>query len=100
MAKKPAPSSLLSSPLISRKGEAIPAVAAPAPPPPEPPPVFVAPPSSSVSPVPKGTVGTIAVTVRLDPARYERLKLRGVRHRQSNQDMLVAALDAYLDANQ
>ncbi len=86
--KKPAPSSLLSSPLISRKGEAAPAVVSP-PPPPEPPPAVT----------PKGTVGTIAVTVRLDPARYERLKLRGVRHRQSNQDMLVAALDAYLDAN-
>ncbi len=89
--KKPAPSSLLSSPLISRKGEAAPAVVAPPlAPSPEPPPVVA---------VPKGTVGTIAVTVRLDPARYERLKLRGVRHRQSNQDMLVAALDAYLDAN-
>jgi hypothetical protein len=46
--------------------------------------------------VPKGIAGTIAVTVRLDPERYERLKFHGARQRQSNQQILVAALDAYL----
>lgn len=46
--------------------------------------------------VPKGIAGTIAVTVRLDPERYERLKIHGARQRQSNQQILVAALDAYL----
>lgn len=45
---------------------------------------------------PKGLAGTIAVTVRLDPERYERMKIHGVRQRQSNQQILVAALDAYL----
>lgn len=46
--------------------------------------------------MPKGIAGTIAVTVRLDPDRYERLKIHGARQRQSNQQILVAALDAYL----
>ena len=39
---------------------------------------------------------TIAVTVRLDEDRYVRLKVLGARTRRTNQDMLVAALDAYL----
>jgi hypothetical protein len=38
------------------------------------------------------------VTVRLDPGRYERLKMHGARRRQSNQEILVAALDAFLTA--
>lgn len=37
-----------------------------------------------------------AVTVRLTNADYRRLKLYGLEHRQSNQDIIVAALDAYL----
>jgi len=37
-----------------------------------------------------------AVTVRLTSADYRRLKLHGLEHRQSNQDIIVAALDAYL----
>ena len=48
--------------------------------------------------IPHGTKGTIAVTVRLDPARYQRLiafKARFPR-RMKNQEILVAALDAYL----
>lgn len=81
--------------LIVRKGEATPAT--------------VSPPSSVITPesvapaapvasaaVPKGIAGTIAVTVRLDPERYERLKVHGVRRRQTNQQIIVAALDAYL----
>lgn len=37
-----------------------------------------------------------AVTVRLTDAEYRRLKLYSLEHRQSNQDIIVAALDAYL----
>jgi hypothetical protein len=40
----------------------------------------------------------IAVTVRLEPGLYERLKLHGVRKRRSNQAILVDALVAHLDA--
>jgi hypothetical protein len=36
------------------------------------------------------------VTVRLDPNRYERMKIHGARQRRTNQQILVAALDAYL----
>lgn len=38
----------------------------------------------------------IAVTVRLSPADYRRLKLRGLESRTSNQNLIVAALNAYL----
>jgi hypothetical protein len=38
----------------------------------------------------------IAVTVRLTNADYRRLKLHGLEHRQSNQEIIVAALNAYL----
>ena len=42
---------------------------------------------------------TVAVTVRLDPERYRRLVSFGAKFapRRKNQDILVAALDAYLD---
>lgn len=43
----------------------------------------------------RGLHGTIAVTVRLDPKRYERLKVHGARRRRTNQDILVEALDRY-----
>lgn len=39
---------------------------------------------------------TIAVTVRLDETRYERLKRFGGQHRITNQDIIVAALDHFL----
>jgi hypothetical protein len=39
-----------------------------------------------------------AVTVRLDEARYLRLKLTGARLHRTNQDLLTAALDTYLAA--
>lgn len=39
-----------------------------------------------------------AVTVRLDEARYLRLKLSGARMHRTNQDILTKALDAYLTA--
>lgn len=84
--------------LIVRKGEAAPATASP-------PPTVSAPsePARSAAPassatLPKGTAGTIAVTVRLDPERYERLKMHGARRRQTNQQIIVTALDAYLPA--
>lgn len=45
--------------------------------------------------MPRGIQGTIAVTVRLDPNRYERMKVHGARRRLTNQDILVEALDRY-----
>jgi hypothetical protein len=47
---------------------------------------------------PHGTKGTIAITVRLDPQRYQRLIAYKARfpRRMKNQEILVAALDAYL----
>jgi hypothetical protein len=80
--------SQLSSGLIARKGGATPAA---------PGPVSQQPVSQqSPEPKPKGTAGTIAVTVRLDPERYEKLKMFGVKNRRTNQDILVGALDSYL----
>lgn len=38
----------------------------------------------------------IAVTVRLSPSDYRRLKMHGLEKRISNQNIIVAALDAYL----
>lgn len=43
----------------------------------------------------RGLQGTIAVTVRLDPVRYERLKVHGARLRRTNQEIFVEALDGY-----
>jgi hypothetical protein len=83
--------------LIVRKGEAIPAVAAPAPISDVLPATINAPPAAGPAPVPHGLAGTIAVTVRLDPMRYERLKIYGVRQRRTNQELLVEAIDAFLD---
>ena len=37
-----------------------------------------------------------AVTVRLTASEYRKLKLYGLEHKQSNQDIIVAALDTYL----
>jgi hypothetical protein len=68
---------------LVRKGEAAPAAATM---------------PAAVSDIPRGTKGTIAVTVRLDPARYQRLMAYKARfpRRMKNQEILVAALDAYL----
>jgi hypothetical protein len=48
--------------------------------------------------LPHGTKETVAVTVRLDAERYHRLVAYGARFapRRTNQDILVAALDAFL----
>jgi hypothetical protein len=62
--------------LITRKGQAAPAAV----------------------PTASATKDTIAVTVRLDPELYLALKGRGVsfRPRKTNQEMIVAAIKAYL----
>jgi hypothetical protein len=68
--------------LLVRKGDAQPATAeTPAPP-----------------ALPHGIKETVAVTVRLDAERYHRLVAYGARFtpRRTNQDILVAALDAFL----
>ena len=38
---------------------------------------------------------TIAVTVRLDEVRYERMKTWGTTRRVTNQEVIVAALDRF-----
>jgi len=42
-------------------------------------------------------VNTRLISVKLEPALYERLKMLGVRRRQSNQAIMVAALKAHLE---
>jgi hypothetical protein len=78
----------LEADLIARKGEAAPAAATT--------PTTV--PADSAN-VPHGTKDTIALTVRLDPDRYRRLVAyaAGFVPRKTHQDILVEALDAYLD---
>lgn len=81
--------------LIARKGEAAPAAPPRAPGPTAP---TQAGPGAQADDAPmaaRGSHGTIAVTVRLDPRRYERLKVYGARRRRTNQEILVEALDRY-----
>lgn len=73
---------------LVRKGEAAPTVK----------PIAVEQPPVVATPPARGTAGTIAVTVRLDPQLYERLKIHGVRRRRSNQEILVDALTRLLAA--
>lgn len=80
--------SRLAGGLIVRKGDAAPSVAA----------APLAGEARQAAVPPRGASGTIAVTVRLDPERYERLKIHGARNRRTNQQILVEALDCYLDA--
>jgi hypothetical protein len=42
----------------------------------------------------------IALTLKVDQARYEALKVLGARTRRSNQEILLAAFDAYLHAGE
>jgi len=74
--RKPAP---LDGTLIARKGHAAPAL-------------------TDTPKMPHGTKDTIAVTVRLDPERYQRLKAYVARfkRRVTHQEILIEALDAYL----
>jgi hypothetical protein len=83
--KKPAH---LSGELLARKGEAKPTVVSEA-----------HAPQRAEPALPKGGRNTVALTVRLDEERYRRLVAYGARFvpRRSHQDILVAALDAYLD---
>jgi len=92
----------LSAGLIAKKGEAAPVAAIQPVSPVSASPQPIASPSApaeTVTPTSKGAnTNTIAVTVRLDPDRYQALKLYGVKTRTSNQDVLVAALDQYLSS--
>ncbi len=79
----------LKSGLIVRKGEAMPAA-----------PLGVSVSGAASNANDSGTVGrvrrgTIAITVRLDPDRYTRLKGAGVRRGLTNQDIMVTALDRW-----
>jgi hypothetical protein len=76
----------LEADLIARKGEAAPAMAP-------------TPSSMPAADVPHGTKDTIALTVRLDSERYRRLVAyaAGFVPRKTHQDILVEALDAYLN---
>ena len=97
---KSAPAPLTMS-LIPKKGEAAPAVTSFEEPPPQP---------ATLSPPPEGepvpaparsrlssrVQATIAVTVRLDELRYERMKTWGTTGRRvTNQEIIVAALDRF-----
>jgi hypothetical protein len=77
----------LDADLIARKGEAAPATAP-------------TPRGTPAADVPHGTKDTIALTVRLDEERYRRLLAyaAGFVPRKTHQEILVEALDAYLDA--
>jgi hypothetical protein len=76
----------LDADLIARKGEAAPAQ-----------PVTPASPPAPTGP--HGTKDTVALTVRLDQERYRRLVAyaAGFMPRKTHQEILVEALDAYLD---
>ena len=74
----------LGSQLIARKGTAAPAA-------------YPMPTSPKVSGIPRGTKETVAVTVRLDSARYRKLLSFGARFmpRKTNQEIIVLALDQF-----
>jgi hypothetical protein len=55
-------------------------------------------PAPSVFPSASRVKATIAVTVRLDVERYERLKSYSTGNRVTNQDIIVAALDRFFEA--
>lgn len=88
----PRKASPLTSSLIARKGEAMPATPAShqveQPPPPA---------TTAVTAVPSKDM--VALSLRLDQDRYERLKIAGVRLRQKSQTILVEALDHWLEKN-
>ena len=100
---QPAP---LSIPGIPKKGEAAPVLTSfESPPPPAPStaqpapvPAVAAMPSPPTQDFPPARLSsrvqaTIAVTVRLDERRYERMKTWGLGRRVTNQEIIVAALD-------
>jgi hypothetical protein len=88
----PAP---LTMPVIPKKGEATPAITSFE----DPTPASASPPlhEPTVSPsrLASRVQPTIAVTVRLDEVRYERMKTWGTARRVTNQEVIVAALDRF-----
>jgi hypothetical protein len=82
----------LTLPAISKKGEAVPAVASLGEPASATRSSFQEPPPSRLS---SRVQATIAVTVRLDETRYERMKTWGTTRRVTNQEIIVAALDRF-----
>lgn len=87
----PAP---LTMPIIPKKGEATPAITS------FEEPTASAPVSSLATPTTPSRLTsrvqpTIAVTVRLDEVRYERMKTWGTARRVTNQEVIVAALDRF-----
>jgi hypothetical protein len=94
---KAAPTPLM-MPAIAKKGDAVPAVTSfeesrvePAATPTQTPEIAPAPQPRLLSRV----QATIAVTVRLDETRYERVKSWGTGRRVTNQEIIVAALDRF-----
>ena len=90
----PAP---LTIPTIPKKGEATPAITSF-----EEPSAPVAVPSAAEPIAPPSRLTsrvqpTIAVTVRLDEVRYERMKTWGTARRGTNQEVIVAALDRFFN---
>ena len=78
----------LKSGLIVRKGHAVPASQLRAP-------LGAAPNADDPGRVGRVRNGTIAITVRLDPDRYTRLKGAGVQRGLTNQEIMVTALDRW-----
>ena len=97
------PAAPLVIPGMSRKGEAVPAMQSLQEPAKQEAPVapVTTPPAAATSTeAPTGRLSsriqpTIAVTVRLGEARYERMKSWGSSRRVTNQDVIVAALDRF-----
>jgi hypothetical protein len=73
----------------------------------EPPPAAPASPEAVPAPepiakkddIPRGLENTTALTVRLDPERYRRVRYHTFDYDLTNQELLVHALDAYLAAH-
>jgi hypothetical protein len=84
MAKRKAAS--LNASLLARKGEAAPASSQ------------TRDGETHTPPLPRETKDTVAVTVRLDHDRYHKLVGYGAQFtpRRTNQEILIAALDAFL----
>jgi hypothetical protein len=94
---KAAPTPLM-MPAVARKGDAVPAVTSFEEPRTEP--AANPPPELESAPAPPPRLlsrvqATIAVTVRLDETRYERVKSWGTGRRVTNQEIIVAALDRF-----
>ena len=76
----------LTGSIFQKKGEAAPAAVAPVP----------APKVTDAMPEPIASTKRMALTVKLDPQTYDRLKLLAFKSRQSHQDLLERAVLALL----